>query len=682
MGSFDDQSGVVELLKKAQSVESDRRDKVREVHLFLDDDDGQWDDHATKAFKGRPRYTLDKCNDLVDDIAGPIEQKDFDIQILPAGGDATKELAKTYDGLIRNIQNLSNATDIYQDASRDNIRAGFDCWRVNQRWGDNNTFDQDLYIDEISDAVDRVWFDPTSVKQTREDSGYAFVLQSMGRSAYEEKFPKGSRISVGSNAISRSSNALETIVVGELLYKTKVERGIVELTNGSVYVEDGNYQKIKDELAKQGATVARQRSRMFDEVKTRIFDGGDWLTEVQDTVFELIPLVPIYANWSIREGEARYWGIVTKKLDAQRIYNYTESRKVEEGALAPLEKIVATSEQVGAHKSAWERLNVSADPVLPYEHQDGQPPPYKIGGAQINPGLESTSASMLTNLQSTAGIDQLNGQPLGLQSGLAVELKQDKGDTRNLKYTRSLQTAICHTGKILTKAIPKVYDAKRQVTIIGEDQTRETVTINDSQIDEQTGERVEIIDLSKGLYDVTCAVSPSFKNRQSETVTAMTEMAAIDPQILETGRDVFYKSMNAPGFELIAEREREKMLLSGQIPQEQMTDEEIAFLDAQPDPEPDPVEVALQREADNADDEVELKGIEAARKDKELQFKIDQDERKQASESMDAAINQMQELAKELKTQTETLQIMRESGAESLIAKQEAVVRDSQAEQV
>jgi hypothetical protein len=140
--------------------------------------------------------------------------------------------------------------------------------------------------------------------------------------------------------------------------------------------------------------------------------------------------------------------------------------------------------------------------------------------------------------------------------------------------------------------------------------------------------------------------------------------------------------MNAPGFELIAEREREKMLLSGQIPQEQMTDEEIAFLDAQPDPEPDPVEVALQREADNADDEVELKGIEAARKDKELQFKIDQDERKQASESMDAAINQMQDLAKELKTQTETLQIMRESGADSLIAKQEAVVRDSQAEQV
>ena len=113
---FENHRSVLLLLGKAQSIESDVRDIVREVHIFLDDKDGQWDTLATKAFKGRPRYTLDKCNDLVDDIAGAIEQSDFDIQILPAGGDATKDLAKTYDGLIRNIQNLSNATDIYDSA--------------------------------------------------------------------------------------------------------------------------------------------------------------------------------------------------------------------------------------------------------------------------------------------------------------------------------------------------------------------------------------------------------------------------------------------------------------------------------------------------------------------------------------------------------------------------------------
>ena len=121
---FTDHKGVKQLLTAAQSVETDVREIVREVHAFLDDKDGQWDDHAQKAFKGRPRYTLDKCNDLVDDIAGAMEQSDFDIQVLPAGGDATKELASTYDGLIRNIQNLSSATDIYSASSRNVVRAG------------------------------------------------------------------------------------------------------------------------------------------------------------------------------------------------------------------------------------------------------------------------------------------------------------------------------------------------------------------------------------------------------------------------------------------------------------------------------------------------------------------------------------------------------------------------------
>ena len=48
---FESQPNAVALLKKAQSVETERRDKVTEVHDFLDEPDGQWDDKAVKAFK-------------------------------------------------------------------------------------------------------------------------------------------------------------------------------------------------------------------------------------------------------------------------------------------------------------------------------------------------------------------------------------------------------------------------------------------------------------------------------------------------------------------------------------------------------------------------------------------------------------------------------------------------------
>lgn len=681
---FESHSNVQKLLKKAQEVETDVREIVREVHAFLDDKDGQWDDHAAKAFKGRPRYTLDKCNDLVDDIAGAMEQSDFDIQVMPAGGDATKDLARTYDGMIRNIQNISNASDIFDAANRRVVRAGMDGWRISQRWGDNNTFDQDLFIDPITDFVDRVWFDPGSVRQTREDANYAFVLQSMIKTDYEEKFPdgKGRSVSMGDHT-TQTDRSPEMVVVGEILYKVRVKKRIVELTNGAVYVDDEKFQKIQDELAKEGATVKRERFRDMVEVKTRIFDGDGWLTPIQDTVFDLIPIIPQYCNWTVRRQVPNYWGIVTKKLDAQRIYNYTESRKVEEGALAPLGKILATKDQIAGNVDAWENLNVSSDPVLPYTHVETQPQPYKVGGAEINPGLEVTSQSMLQNLQSTAGIDQLPGQPLGLQSGLAVELKQDRGDTRNYKYSRSKEVAVCYTGKVLMRAMPKVYDTERQVRMINEDQSFEMVTLNERVVDEQTGEAVEVIDLSKGVYDVTCNVTKAFKNRQGETVNSIIETASIDPSIIEQGRDVLYRNMNAPGMDVLAERARRDMLISGKIPEEQMTDEEKEMLASMPAPPPDPVALALEREADNADDLVTLKGLQHQLN--EQKFELDKRQR-----SMDEAHDQIRLGFEELNTHADTWKKLREAmGLESIsgpegmqrFIEQAAVIRESQAEQ-
>jgi len=702
MADLTDHTAVIQLLRKAQTIESERRDKVREVLLFLREPDGQWEDEVTASFTDRPRYTFDRCNDIVDDIAGEMEQADFNIKVKPSGGDATKDLAKTYDGLIRNIENLSNASDIFSAAGRNMISAGFDAWRVNQRWGDNNSFDQDLYIDGISDAPDRVWFDFNAVLQTREDAEWCFVLQSMDREKYKEMFPKGSGQSVGTQTNVIQDRRSEVIIVGELLYKVKVERRIVEMNNGSVYVDDEDYQKIKDELKEQGVEEVRDRMREADTIKTRIFDGSDWLTDIQDTVFEFIPVIPTYGNWSISQSVPNYWGIITKKMDAQRVYNYSSSRQVEETALAPLEKTMATPTQIGGNKEAWQNLNTSSDPVLPYTPDPEAPPPFKIGGPQLNQGIEVAKSNALDNLQSTAGIDQINNQPIGVQSGVAVELKQNKGDTRNFKYFVSQEIAICHTAKIIVRAAPATYDTNRVVRIINEDGSFEMMALNETVIDEETGDKVTINDLSRGLYDVVCTVGPAFKNRQTETVTAMREWAEVDPSVLEEGRDILFNNMSAPGMELLAERSRQNMLLSGQIPETQMTDDEREFLASQPEPEPEPLAVALVEEAEREEDKVQLAGIEEVRKEKELDAKIESDAREQDrkdaeteskifNESMKTALAQMMATTEELNKHADTWNKLREAmGLESIsgpggikaFIDQAAVIHDSQSEQL
>ena len=145
MADFADQSIVLELFKEAQKVETDNRSRASDAHSFIDDKDGQWESNFTKD-DNKPRYTFDIVSSIVEQIAGEMEQADFGIKVNPAGGEATKDFAMMRNGLIRNIQNISNAKDIFNAAGRGMVTSGLDGWLVATRFIDSDSFDQDLVI--------------------------------------------------------------------------------------------------------------------------------------------------------------------------------------------------------------------------------------------------------------------------------------------------------------------------------------------------------------------------------------------------------------------------------------------------------------------------------------------------------------------------------------------------------
>ena len=180
---------VLNALKQSQDAETSQRDRVNEAHNFLEKRDGQWEPEIIQRMGSRPRYTFDKCNPVVDGISGEIQGADFDIRVRPMGGDATKDIANTYDGLIRNIESISNASSVYSSAGRDMIAGGVGGWEVITDFVDGDSFDQDFIIRIIHDFENRVWFDPGSIKQDRSDSKYAFVLDNLMPEDYKKKFP-------------------------------------------------------------------------------------------------------------------------------------------------------------------------------------------------------------------------------------------------------------------------------------------------------------------------------------------------------------------------------------------------------------------------------------------------------------------------------------------------------------
>ena len=603
MTDFTSHNDVVAALGAAQEADTDNRDAAREAHLFIDKRDGQWEPYWWTQNANRPRYTFDMTGPVVDQIAGEIELADFDIAIKPAGGDADKDDAKLYDGLVRNIESVSNSVDIFNMAARSMVTGGLDGWMVKQKYLDGDSFDQDLSIERIANYLDSVWFLPFNEPDASDAKG-CFVLEAIATAEYEERWPEGGKQSVDQNRTGEAYyHKEEHIVVGQFYYIKQVSRTLLQLSSGAV-VEEEETRPILDELAQQGITVVGTRVRKKDVVMSRLFDAGDWLNEPQETVFHMLPVIPVMANFKVFENKILYRGAVEKLMDPQRVFNYSKSREIEEGAMAPRAKYWATLEQTAGHEKTMATLNTNADPVQHYNPDPKAPgAPQQQGGAQINPGLKTLSDDMQLIVNQTAGLFAANmGDNPNAQSGIAIKRLQDKGDTGTVKYFKALERAISRTGCILVDAIPRVYDTPRQLRIMKEDGAYDMTAVNQPVMDQQTGRMIKMNDLSKGKYDVTCSAGPSFQSRQEETVSAIVEMGSVDPTVVEMGGDVLFSNISSPGMDLIAERKRKQLFEAGIIPDDQLTDEEkqIQQQKAQEPPPPDPMMVAAQAEADKA----------------------------------------------------------------------------------
>jgi hypothetical protein len=670
MPDYEDHEYVKKILAESQDDDQYNREAAREANLFINSRDGQWEPHLWQSAEGRPRYTFDKTSPVVDQIAGEMEQADFNITIHPAGGDATKDDAKLLDGIVRNIENISGANDIFNMSARGMVTTGLDGWQIKQAYIDDDSFDQDLIIEPVANFIDSVWFGPFK-KPDASDCQWCVVLECVDKRTYEAKYPDGSAISLSQGRVfttSLENNSIDKVVIGNLYYIHEKPRELLLMSDGRV-LEATEAEPILDELEQAGVTVKMRRTRNKNIVYSRLFDGGGWLNKRQETVFNQIPVIPDIGNFSIVEDKVCYRGVVEKLLDPQRVYNYSTSRMIEEGALAPRAKYWMTHKQAAGHERQLSTLNKNSDPVQFYNVDPEVPgPPQQIGGAQINPGLQSISVEMTENINASAGLFDANrGNNPGLQSGVAIKALQNKGDTGTIKYFKAHERAIRRTAKILVDAIPKVYSTQRQLRIMNEDGSAETAIVNQEVYDVQTNKMVMVNDLSKGKYDVTCSAGPSFQNRQQETVSAITEISQFDPSAIQMGSDILFNNLRSPGMDLIAQRKRQQLFQAGVIPFEQMTDEEkrIFAQQQQQPPAPDPAMVLAEAEAGKAQAQANKVQVDAAiaqskeaRENALAEHEIQQSQQKFEFNVLLEELKQTRESQKDIAT---TLKLLREA---------------------
>lgn len=573
---------AIQQLQDFQEADRDMRDLMREQDAFVLEKDGQWEENIAKTMDAakRPRYTFDQTTPAIEFIAGEIEDMDFAVNVKPIGDGADRDLADLREGMIRAIENMSDASDIYRNAGRRILRRGFDAWMVKNTHYDEMSFEQDLQVVKIPNAINRVWTDPTSTEEDNSDAKCTYVLHSMSPAKYKKYFPKGKAVSIDDTDYQNhdSDYEAEVIVIACKYYQKEVKKRIVQMTNGAVYEVDDKFMMLADELAAQSITIARQKEAMTTKFCYRYMDGSGWLTEEKETPFKTNPIVTVYGNFELTGPTSKRIcsGITMKMMDYNRVLNYAKSREIEEGALAPRKKLVMTKKHAEGNVKQLQSMNTSSDPVL-FVNPDPEAgfAPYETAGPQVNPHLNAVSNDMAMGLLVTAGVNNaMNGDFASRMSEDALRMQIDRGIATTRKWVNALARGIRRTGQLLNEAIPVVYDTKRMFNILNIDGTEEEVILNDEMYDQQTQQMVKLNNLAQGRYQVFCNAGQAYGNRLEAARDALVELAKVDPTFVQLAGDIMAKSIDAPYMDEIAKRKRAIMLQQGMIPFDQMTEEE------------------------------------------------------------------------------------------------------------
>ena len=207
------------------------------------------------------------------------------------------------------------------------------------------------------------------------------------------------------------------------------------------------------------------------------------------------------------------------------------------------------------------------------------------------------------DIKATTGIFDANiGQQGQETSGIAIGRRQFQGEMSNFEYQDQLIDSMELAGRIMIDMIPAVYDTERTIRIIGEDEREETVQVNKTLMDAQTGTFVKTMDLNVGNYDIKIASGPSFTTRKQETAEQLSSMIAQNPAMSQLVGDILFQNLDLVGGDEAIKRLRSAGVKAGIIEPNQ---EEAVALQSQ-------IQASKQLEQQAAQLELALKQAEVA----------------------------------------------------------------------
>lgn len=536
------------------------KEKAYQDLKFLADED-QWtvEALAIRTDEQRPCLILNKCPQFVRQVTGDIRQMRPAVKVTPVDSAADEKVAaKTMPGLIRYVENRSDAKAIYYSTADQQVGGGIGHFKVITEYSSARTFDQEMRIAPIEDGIAVVW-DADAILPTREDGTHCFVPFERAKDTAEEEYPDGDFTEFDSNAEAqlRDWMTADSVKLMEYYYKEPCKVTLALYQSGEIVdlTDDEDGAKMDDAKA-DGARIEERDSHCVYRCimsAREILDGPELVPGPN------IPIVPMLGE-EIKIGKVIVRrGITRALIDVQRSYNYLYSQQTEVLALQPKAPFIGTKKQFEQHRDQWENANRTNAPYIEYTPDPlANGPPQRQAPPQGSTAIAEMMQITTADMSGVTGIYPSSlGQSGNESSGKAIMARQREGDTGTFVYVDNFARAIRRCGQIIVDMAPHVYDTARTLRIIGEDGKIDVLKINQKIIDPNgDGIATKVLDdVTAGAYDVSVEMGPSFSTKRQEAAEGMaTFMQAAGPEVAGLFIDLFAKMQDWPLHDKIAKR--------------------------------------------------------------------------------------------------------------------------------
>lgn len=554
---------------------------------------------AARELEGRPVLTVNKLPGFADRVVNESRINEVGIKVIPYGGGSSVEIAELYNGLIKSIENNSDAEVAYQTALEGAVYCGFGYFRVITTYANETSWEQEIEIRRIKNNMS-VYLDPAATKHNCSDGRFAFITEMISRKEYEIRYPKLAPPEPLQTEDDSEVNFWieeERVRVGEYWVKVPKKKTICLLSDGRT-VDGEEWEEALPGLEAEEKIIhlapgpdgqpvvtpgpAPEGSGLPEDVvnpvpkvlKTRqveshvvhqyLIDGSKIIEGPTEWPGTYIPIIPVWGKEIVINDKTLRRGVIRFAKDSQKMYNYFRTAATETVAMTPKAPYVIAAEQIEGYEDEWAESNTANKPYLTYNHVAGLNPPIRQVVTQTAIGEITESNISSDEIKDTTSIHDASLGIAGNEvSGRAIARRQSQSDVTNFTYPDNLKRAIKYAGKIIVDIIPRIYDTERQVMIIRPNEDQELVTINQTVITPASGKKTIINDLTQGQYAVTVITGPNFNTQREEAAASMLDFIRVAPDAATMVIDLIAENQNWPGATKIAERFRKTMLPAG-----------------------------------------------------------------------------------------------------------------------